>query len=97
MNSLMIHVDGKALKLNRFVTELTGNIMEAIAKSLKFTDGKEIRFRLSGEEIAMHVDGKEVSLDLGHASHIIRDLFAGLLKNLHGTENAKEVLLICER
>ena len=96
MNSLII-VDGKALKLNRFVTELSANIMDAIAKSLKFTEGKEIRFRLSGEEIAMHLDGKEVSLDLGHASHIIRDLLAGLLRNLHGSENAKEVFFICER
>ena len=96
MNSLII-VDGKALKLNRFVTELTANVMDAIAKSLKFSEGKEIRFRLSGQEIAMQMDGKEVSLDLGHASQIVRDLLAGLLRNLHGAENAKETLFICER
>ena len=96
MNSHII-VDGKPLKLNRFVTELNGNIVDAIARSLKFTDGKQIQFRLSLEDIAMHIDDQEVSLDLGHASQMVRDVLKGLLKNLYGAENATEVLFICER
>ncbi|MGH9857940.1 MAG: hypothetical protein ACRD4B_08860 [Acidobacteriota bacterium] len=96
MNSHII-VDGKPLKLNRFVTELNGNLLDAVARSLKFTDGKQIRFRLSQGEIAMHIDDKQVSLDLGHASQIVRDVLTGLLKNLYGAENATEVLFICER
>jgi hypothetical protein len=96
MNSHII-VDGKALKLNRFVTELNGNILDAIARSLKYTDGKQIRFRLSQGDIAMQVDDQEVSLALGHASQMVRDVLTGLLKNLYGAENATEVLFICER
>jgi hypothetical protein len=92
-----IVVDERELKLNRFITDLTSNIIEAIARSLKFTEGNVILFRLQQEDLAMYVDGKEVSLQLGNASHIIGDLFRGLLRNLHGAENAKEVQFICER
>jgi hypothetical protein len=92
-----IIVDGKSLKLNRFITELTGNIIEGIAKSLKFTDGKQIQFRLQGEELSMQVDGKEVPLNIGHAGQMVRDVLAGLLKNLYGAENAREVVFVCER
>jgi hypothetical protein len=96
MNSHII-VDGKPLKLNRFVTELNGNIVDAIARSLKFTEGKQIQFRLSLGDIAMRIDDQEVSLDLGHASQMVREVLTGLLKNLYGAENATEVLFICER
>lgn len=96
MNSRII-VDGKDLKLNRFIGELSGSIIEGIARSLKFTDGNVVQFRLKGEDLAMHVDGKQVSLDFGSASQIVRDVLKGLLKNLHGAGEAEEVLFICER
>ena len=96
MNSHII-VDGKELKLNRFITELTANVIDAVARSLKFSDGNLIQFRLRGEELQMFVDAKEISLNLGHASQIAGDVLKGLLKNLYGAENANEIDFICER
>ena len=96
MNSRII-VDGKQLKLNRFIVELTGNILNAIAGSLKYTEGQLIEFRMMPDDLKMYVDAKEVPLNIGSASQIVRDVLTGLLKNLYGAENAKEVLLICER
>ena len=96
MNSHII-VDGKELKLNRFITDLTANVVDAVARSLKFTEGNQIQFRLRGEELQMFVDGKEIALNLGHASQIVSDVLRGLLKNLYGAENAKEIDFICQR
>ena len=96
MNSRII-VDGKELKLNRFITDLSANVVDGIARSLKYSDGNDIRFRLRGEELQMFVDGREIPLNLGHASHIVGDVLKGLLKNLFGAENAKEIDFVCER
>ena len=96
MNSRIV-VDGKELKLNRFITELTGNVLEALARSLKFAGGKRIEFRLSGEDVAMFVDENEVPLNYGSASRIVRDVLKGLTGNLYGTESAKEVRMIYEQ
>jgi hypothetical protein len=96
MNSRII-VDGKELKLNRFITDLTANVVDAIARSLKFSEGNSIQFRLRDEELQMFVDGKEIALNLGHASHIVSDVLNGLLKNLYGAEKAKEIDFVCER
>jgi hypothetical protein len=96
MNSRII-VDGKELKLNRFITDLTANVVDAIARSLKYSKGNSVQFRLRGDDLQMFVDGKEIALNLGHASHIIGDLLKGLLKNLYGAEVAKEIDFVCER
>ncbi len=96
MNSHII-VDGKELKLNRFITDLTANVVDAVARSLKFTDGNQIQFRLRGEELQMFVDAKEIALNLGHGSQIVGDVLKGLLKNLYGSENAKEIDFVCQR
>jgi hypothetical protein len=96
MNSRII-VDGKELKLNRFITDLTANVVDAIARSLKYSEGNSVQLRLRGEELQMFADGKEIALNLGHASHIISDVLKGLLKNLFGAENAKEIDFVCER
>ena len=96
MNTRVV-VDGKELKLNRFIQDLTGNLIDGIARSLKSPDGSKMEFRMRGEELAMFVDDKEVSLNLGHASRIIGDVLKGLLKNLYGAENASEASFICER
>ena len=92
-----IIVDGKELKLNRFITDLTANVVDAIACSLKFSEGNTIQFRLRGEELQMFVDSKEIALNLGHASQIVGDVLKGFLKNLYGAENAKEIDFVCER
>jgi hypothetical protein len=92
-----IIVDGKELKLNRFITELTGNVIDAIARSLKFGEGNNIQFVLEGEKLTMFVDGKEVSLNLGHASQIVGDVLRGLLKHLYGAEGSRVVTFICEK
>jgi hypothetical protein len=96
MNSHII-VDGKELKLNRFITDLTANVVDSIARSLKYSEGNNVQFRMRGEELQMFVDGKEIALNVGHASHIVGDVLKGLLKNLFGAENAKEIDLVCER
>jgi hypothetical protein len=96
MKSTII-VDGKELKLNRFITELTGNLVDAIARSLKHAEGQNIQLILSGENLQMYVDQQEVPLDLGHASQIVGGVLRGLLQSLYGAENAKEIQFSCER
>ncbi|MCI0416392.1 hypothetical protein L0222_26760 [bacterium] len=96
MNSRII-VDGKELKLNRFIADLTANVVDAIARSLKYSDGNKIHFRLRNEELQMFVDDSEIALNLGHASKIVGDVLKGLLKNLYGAEDAKEIDFVCER
>ena len=96
MNSRII-VDGKELKLNRFITELSANVVDAIARSLKYSEGNSVQFRMRDDQLQMFIDGKEIALNLGHASHIIGDVLKGLLKNLFGAENANEIDFVCER
>jgi hypothetical protein len=93
----IIQVDGKELKLNRFIEELSANLIDALARSLKFSDGRQIEFRLRGEEVNMFVDDREVSLNLGQARQIVGSVLNGFLRNLYGTENAQEIRLRCER
>jgi len=93
----IIRVDGKELKLNRFIEELSANLVDAMARSLKFSDGRRIEFRLRGDEVNMFVDDREVSLDLGQARRIVGSVLRGFLLNLHGTETATEIHLSCER
>ena len=92
-----IIADGKTLKLNPFITELTANIVDAVARSLKLTEGNTIQFRLKADEITLLVDENEVPLQFGSAARIVRDILKGLAKNLFGAENANEILLICDR
>jgi hypothetical protein len=92
-----VFVDGKELKLNPFIQELNGNLIDAIAKSLKFSEGKKVEFTMKENQLKMFVDSKEIPLDLGHASQIVGSVLKGFLSNLHGTENVQEVRLVCER
>lgn len=92
-----IRVDGKELKLNHFIQELNANLIDAIAKSLKFSEGKQIEFLIRNDEVRMFVDAQEIPLNLGHASQMVKSVLKGFLSNLHGTENAIEISLNCER
>jgi hypothetical protein len=92
-----ILVDGKELKLNHFIQDLSANLIDGIAKSLKFSEGKRIEFVLKNDEVKMSVDAQEIPLDLGHASQIVRAVLKGFLSNLHGIEDTSEVRMVCER
>jgi len=92
-----ILVDGKELKLNHFIQELTANLIDGIAKSLKFSEGKRIEFVLKHNEIEMFVEAQQIPLDFGHASQIVGAVLKGFLSNLHGIESASEVRMVCER
>jgi hypothetical protein len=92
-----ITADGKPVKLNRFIAELTASILDAVARSLKYTNGRTVEFRMRGETVTMFIDGNDVSLHFGSASRIVRDVLQGLVKNLYGTESATEIALICDR
>jgi hypothetical protein len=93
----VIHVDGKDLKLNRFIDELGANLIDALARSLKHSDGRQIEFRFRGEEVQMFVDNREIPLDLGQARKIVSSVLNGFLQCLHGTDQAKEISMLCER
>jgi hypothetical protein len=93
----IIKVDGKELKLNRFIEDLGANLIDALARSLKFSDGQWIEFRLRGESVQMFVDSREIPLDLGQARRIVQSVLHGFLNCLHGTTNATEISLLCER
>ncbi len=96
MNSSIV-VDGKTLELNRFIRELNGNLVNAIARSLKASEGKRVRLVLNGDTLSMFVDENQVPLDLGRAAEIVGGVLKGLLSNLKGAENAVEVSFECER
>ena len=92
-----ILVDGQKLFLNPFMTTLAGNVLLAIARSLKAPEGKRLEFLLLTDELQLQVDGQTVDLDLGRAKRIIGNLLQGLLVSLHGTENGKEFRFLCEQ
>lgn len=94
---LSVSVDGKKLFLNPFMTNLTGNLIEAIARSLKAPDGSRIELRYDRQTLRMTVDGGELSLGMGSAQKIIGGLIRGLAENLHGAEQGKEFTFIYER
>jgi len=91
-----IFVDHQKLFLNPFMTTLAGNVLVAIARSLKAPDGKRLEFLLNGDELQLEVDGQNVDLNLGRAKKIIGNLLRGLLVSLHGSESGKEFRFVCE-
>ena len=90
-------VDGKALFLNPFMTTLAGNIIDAVSRSLKAPEGRNIEFLLREDDLRLFVDSMEVPLDLGHAKQILGNIFRGLLSSLKGAESGKEFRFLCER
>jgi hypothetical protein len=94
---LSVLVDGKKLFLNPFMTNLTGNLIDAIARSLKVPEGNRTELIYSSQSLEITVDGKEVSLQMGSAQRIVGNLIRGLTESLHGAENGKEFTFIYER
>jgi len=89
-------VDGKKLMLNPFMTTLTGNIIDAVARSLKSPEGKRFEFQLEHEQLRFFVDGTEVPLNLGHGQQIIGSILKGLVQSMHGAESGKLFQFIYE-
>jgi len=94
--SVSILVDGRKLSLNPFMSTLTGNVVSAIARSLKAPDGKKIDFLMRGEELQLFVDDQEIPLSLGQARRIVGNVLRGLLSSLHGAETGAEFQFLCE-
>ena len=94
--SVSILVDGRKLSLNPFMSTLTGNVVSAIARSLKAPDGKKIDFLMRGEELQLFVDDQEIPLSLGQARRIVGNVLRGLLSSLHGAETGTEFQFLCE-
>ncbi|HSE42592.1 MAG TPA: hypothetical protein VLH08_17625 [Acidobacteriota bacterium] len=90
-------VDEKALKLNPFMSNLTGNIILCLANSLKAAEGKHIEFTMQENDLQLFIDSNEVPLDLGHAKQIVGNILQGLLKSLHGAEAGQKFRFICEQ
>jgi hypothetical protein len=88
--SVSLTVDDKTLKLNPFMSNLTGNIILALVKSLKAAEGKRIEFLMEADDLRLFVDTNEVPLDLGHAKQIAGNVLRGLLKSVHGAESGRE-------
>ncbi len=94
--AVSVLVDGSKLSLNPFMSTLTGNVVAAIAHSLKAPDGKKIEFVMRGEELQLFIDDQEVPLSLGQARGIVGHVLRGLLSSLHGAETGTEFRLICD-
>ena len=95
--NVSIFVDDKPVKLNPFMSNLTGNIILALAKSLKAADGKRIEFLLEENDLRLFVDSQEVPLDLGHAKQIGGNILKGLLKSIHGAESGQRFRFSAEQ
>lgn len=91
-----VFVDGKKLSLNPFMTSLSANVLQGVAKSLKASDGKRIEFTLQNEDLILNVDGKDVPLDLGNAKRIVGNILLGLAKSLHGAESGQRFQFVVE-
>src|SRR5215471_4773582 len=91
-----IQVDGKRILLNPFMCSMVGNVVEALAKSLKSPRGSRVDFFLRGDDLQMQVDQKEVPLNLGHAKQIVGNVLRGILNSVHGAENASEIQITWE-
>lgn len=89
-------VDEKKLFLNPFMTVLVGNVVSAIASSLKCPAGKRIEFQMAGEELSLKVDDQNVALDLGHARQIVGNVLKGLQSSLKGAENGQRFAFVSE-
>jgi hypothetical protein len=94
---VIVNVDRRQLMLNPFMTVLTGNLVESMARSLKAPAGKKIEFRLNGDDVGLQVDDQEISMDQGSARKIIGSVFRGLISSLHGAEGGKEFRFLCEK
>ena len=95
MNASVI-VDGKKLSLNPFMTTLTANVIQAVAKSLKASNGKRIEFTLQNDDLKLDVDDQNVPLDLGNAKRIVGNILLGLVKSLHGAESGQRFQFVVE-
>jgi hypothetical protein len=95
MNASVI-VDGKKLSLNPFMTTLTANVIHAVAKSLKASNGKRIEFTLQNDDLKLDVDDQNVPLDLGNAKRIVGNILLGLVKSLHGAESGQRFQFVVE-
>ena len=97
MAKLSILVDGKKLFLNPFMTNLSVNLIDAIARSLKAENGRSIEIQYNHDSLQMTVDGAPLSLSSGSAQKIIGGVFRGLIESLHGAEHGKEFTFKYER
>jgi hypothetical protein len=95
MNASVI-VDGKKLSLNPFMTTLTANVIQAVAKSLKASNGRRIEFTLQNDDLKLDVDDQNVPLDLGNAKRIVGNILLGLVKSLHGAESGQRFQFVVE-
>jgi hypothetical protein len=91
-----VFVDGKKLSLNPFMTSLTSNVIQAVAKSLKASNGKRIEFTLQADDLKLDVDGQNIPLDLGNAKRIVGNILLGLAKSLHGAESGQRFQFVVE-
>ncbi len=78
------------------MSTMTGNVVIAVARSLKAPDGKKIEFLMQGQELQLFVDGQEIPLSLGQARRIVGNLLHGLLSSLHGAESGTKFQFVCE-
>ena len=91
-----VFVDGKKLSLNPFMTTLIANVIQAITKSVKASNGKRIEFTLQNDDLKLDVDDQNVPLDLGNAKRIIGNILLGLVKSLHGAESGQRFQFVVE-
>ena len=94
---VIVTVDQRQLLLNPFMTVLTGNLVEAMSRSLKAPAGKKVEFRIRGEEVELQVDDANVPMDQGSAKRIIGGVFRGLIASLHGAEGGADFRFLCEK
>ena len=94
---VIVSVDGRQLLLNPFMTVLTGNIVEAVTKSLKAPAGRKIEFHIKGQALTLQVDDVDVPMNLGSAQKIVGSVFQGLIHSLHGAEGGKDFRFLCEK
>jgi hypothetical protein len=68
-----------------FIGKFTANVCKAVTESLKApSSSRSIQFILQGDEVGLHVDGKQVLLDRsqGFAETIVRDTLKGMIRHL---------------
>jgi hypothetical protein len=91
-----VFVDDKKLPLNPFMKSLIANVVQALAKSLKASEGKRIEFTLQNDDLKLDVDERSVPLDLGNAKRIVGNILSGLVKSLHGAESGERFQFVVE-
>jgi hypothetical protein len=93
---LSVFVDGKKLFLNPFMTNLTGNLLEAICRSLKADRASRLEVYYDSQTLRISADGEEVPIGVGSARKIVGRILRGLTESLHGAEQGKEFTFIYE-